>query len=305
MLNEKFDSQLSPETLDDRVIAEAFQKVKLHFDEGRIQPEEFIGIYPKAVVEEDEMLAEELERKFEQVLTPEKKLAIVFEEIFADQIEANQWLGENILAQRTSRFDDFKNGADVILEIRDAASARHLAIAIDVTYGSNLEKKFVRIKQEIDAGTLTNVKYFKDSEGKKLKDGLPRIPRVIIGLKRETVIELAKLWVNRKNKELAAHPVQAEIIEEILLQLTAHRNYAKRFKKDDLVAIYDEQLALLQEIQTEKQAMFGSTALEYRTNDPVFGAIRTAAENLNAIVPPPEKKFIPLKERSNNPWLYR
>jgi hypothetical protein len=281
MSREFFDSRFSPEALEDQVILEAFKEAKEKSDKERIEPADFKDLYSEESIQEDQKLAAELSLKFEESDNPEaNKMALILEEIFSEQIELNEWLGEGVTTRKSSLFDDFINGVDEIIEIEEENSVNHLAVAIDVTFGTSLDKKFDRIKKEIESGELATVKYFENSE-RTFKGRLSKVPRVVIGTNKDSLVKLAKLWVERNNKELSEHPIQLEILDEISLQLEAYRDYAQKLNKEDIVKILDRQLAIAQKIKLSesKKELRKKADLSYRTEDNVFEAIKKGAES--------------------------
>lgn len=281
MSREFFNPGFTPEALEDQVVLEAFKEAKEKSDKERIDPDDFKDLYPEDSVEEDVKLAAELARKFEQYEeNPEaKKMALILEEIFSEQIELNEWLGEGVTTRKSSLYDDYVNGVDEIVEIEEENSVNHLAVAVDVTFGTNLNKKFDRIKKELESGELATVKYFENSEG-TFKGRLSKVPRVVIGTSKDNVIKLAKLWVERNNKELSMHPIQFEILDEIAMQLEAYRDYAQKLGKEDIVKILERQIAITQRIKLSKKEVKKTADLSYKTDDTVFEAIKKGVEAL-------------------------
>lgn len=283
MAREFFDERMSPEALEDRVVSEAYREAKERFDKERIEPESFKDLYPEESIKEDVELASKLEERFAETADSETgHLALILEEIFSEQIELNEWLGGGVTTKKASRYDDFVNGVDEIVEIEEENSINHLAVAVDVTFGTNLYKKFERIKNEIQSGELTTVKYFENSEG-TFKGKLSKVPRVIIGTSKENIIQLAKLWIEHNNKELSQHPVQLEILDEIVLQLEAYKNYAEKLNKEDVARIFDRQLAIAKKIRSSenKTNLRKKADLSYRNEDRVFEAIKKGVEALD------------------------
>lgn len=182
--------------------------------------------------------------------------------------------------RKSSFFDDYVNGVDEIVEIEEENSVNHLAVAVDVTFGTSLNKKFDRIKKEIESGDLATVKYFENSE-RTFKGRLSKVPRVIIGTSKDNLIKLAKLWVERNNKELSRHPVQLEILDEMSAQLEAYRYYAEKLGKEDIIKIMDRQIAIVQRIKTSepKKELRKTADLSYKTDDMVFEAIKKGVES--------------------------
>ncbi|MBI5401177.1 MAG: hypothetical protein HZB12_03640 [Candidatus Yonathbacteria bacterium] len=226
-------------------------------------------------IERDLARVEKKERGF----TPEatKVYAEVLEAILYDQIRRGKWFGKKASAIKTSVFDDYVNGSDIILELEEVSrTLSHLSLSVDVTFGTTTEeKKFAMIKKNIDAGTLGEIKYFHSERG-GFQGKLSKVPQVVIGVEKELLIKLAGLWADKHGRKtensetLAAHPVQRLILAEILLQLQTFRIYAETAKKNSLVPIYEKSINILEEILREK----GAVSMGDLRNDKVFTAIR-------------------------------
>ena len=252
---EHIDARMSTETLNEVVLAEAYKRALERFEHDRIQPEDFADLYSADVISSDLEYVRRIEERTKRDdaalgYVESAKWGVVLEEVFADQIELNDWLGEGVNTRKASRYDDLQNGVDEIIEMAEESSINYLALAVDVTYSEKkFQKKFSKIRSEIDSGELATVKYFANSEG-SFRGRLAKVPRVVVGVNRTTLAELAKLWIERDNKALADHPAQFQILDEINVQLESFRKYAERLGRGDIVRIYDRQLALLRKIRT-------------------------------------------------------
>ena len=103
------------------------------------------------VVQKDKEYVSRMEERFaqEKAQHPEKeridKIAAIFEYIFYQEAESSEWLGGQVETIKTSKYDDFKNGVDLVAEFKESeTSASHLGLAIDVTTSDWLWKKFER-----------------------------------------------------------------------------------------------------------------------------------------------------------------
>jgi len=261
-----------------RQLDEAYDRALGDLNDEIINEDSFVDLYSDRTVEDDKAYVERMEKKFQEQNSPEVERAIqmgtIFEAIIHEQVELNDWLGEDVTTRKASRFDDIKNGVDTIAEIEHETSTSHLALAFDVTYGKHVVNKIERIKREIEQGTLTEVKYFESSD-ETIKGKLSKVPRVVVGADKETLKELTDLWMNRKNKDLAVHPIQLQIIDEIVMQLGTYRDYAIKVGQGDIAQIYDRQLSLIKKIQESKQDLYESSDIGngYLANDRVFAAL--------------------------------
>jgi len=276
------DSGFSEQRLDREVLlAKALEKLE-GLEEEKIDPALFADLYGPEVIEADQQyvqktqegIARDNERNHERRETAD--LGRVLEAIINDQVEQNEWLGSGVMTRRAADFDDLRNGVDMIAEIEQADSTQHLALAIDATYGADLEKKMDRIRGEIADGSLTTVKYFASSSG-NFHGQLSRVPRVVVGIDKPQLYELIELWIGRKNKELAAHPVQLQIIDEIYLQLQSFGRYAKKSGQTDVAAIYDRQQRIIEQIRKTKEPLRKSIRPTYEHDDRVYKAIEQQA----------------------------
>jgi hypothetical protein len=138
---------------------------------------------------------------------------------------------------------------DEIVEFREGEGrASHLALSIDVTFSSMaIEKKLARIRREIDSESLTKVKYFK-SEEMNFMGELGNVPRVVVGMDREAVLDLIALWLRDDKKALASHPVRRQMLEEIDMELSTFLRYAEARGKQNAAAIMRRTLKVVRDI---------------------------------------------------------
>ena len=209
-------------------INKAYEKALTSVHEAEIDPEKFRDLYGKEAVDADRAYIEEMERTFAAEGEPSEaqKLGTIFEALLHNQITYGGWFGKESSAQKTSRYDDVKNGIDEVVEIEvHEAATSYLGLALDATLGGT-DEKFKRIKREIDERKLGTVKYFRSKRG-EFRGELSHVPRVVVAADAKTVIELATLWLEKKSKELREHPFQHQVLEEIELQLAHFEAYAR------------------------------------------------------------------------------
>lgn len=242
--------------------------------ENSISLDDFDGLYDPKKLDGDREKVRRKEAGF--VHESHKDYSDVLEAIIFDQIDGGMWFSKNTRAIKTSSFDDYYNGSDLILEIEDTArTLAHLSLSVDVTFGTNTEKeKIAKIKKNIDNGTLGQIDYFKSSRS-QFRGEMSLIPQVIIGVEKDTVINLANLWMDKhEHPEIATkldeHPIKRLILSEILLQLYTFRTYAKETNKLELVPIYEKDIQILEEI-LHNQGVVDTSSLR---DDKVFAAIR-------------------------------
>lgn len=243
------------------VLDKAHKKAEGMFMSSEIKIEDFKDLYGEREIEKDLTYIASMEKLFKEKETAEekeiKKIATVFEALFYEQAEQNNWLGENIVIIKTSSFDDIKNGADGIVESQESPQspfkkASYLALAVDVKFGSgDISYKLKRIKDDIENGRLTQIKYFV-SEYMDMRGELKNVPRVIVSASFPTVKELSELWINRNNKALQKHFIQFQIIDEMLYQLKMFEKYALSIGQKEIAEKYSNAFNLIEEIHKNK-----------------------------------------------------
>lgn len=256
-------------------IAQAFNLAEKTIREKSLKLEDFEDLYSEKKLEHDREKIKRKEATFEH--EPNKYYADVLEAVIFEQADAGVWFGKETRAIKTSAFDDYYHGSDIILELKDTArTLSHLSLSIDVTFGVNTEKeKMAKIKENIDKGKLGQIDYFKSAQS-QFRGELSLVPQVIIGVEKDTVVKIANQWVKKHENEESAdeideHPIKRLILSEILLQLYTFRTYAQEsIKNQRLVAIFDKDIKLLEEILQAQ----GSVDTASLRDDKVFAAIR-------------------------------
>lgn len=234
-------------------------------ENDRIELNEFDGFYDPQMIERDKKEVERLESIFQKTNAENPdaetlaKRGKLFEAMINNQIESSNWLGENATVIIPSKYDDYVNKIDSILEFNDEGTKSHLALAIDVTKSlDEVQKKMSQVKKSIDSGELSTVKYFRseDERGEKT-----RIPRVVIGADQKTMNGLAELLLrfhSAKGEDfkkvrslLEKHYAQLQIILEIRNQLSAFKKYAQETGREELIPSFDKLLEVVAPIFAE------------------------------------------------------
>lgn len=256
-------------------IDEAHERAKGVLTDNEIKLETFAGLYDEDILTRDTKEIERLEEIFEQ--SPSKIHADILEAIICEHGELSDWFGTESEVIKTSRFDDYINKIDMVIETKEDGQGvsrfSHLALGVDVTFGSrDLHKKFDAIRANINNGVLGEVKYF-HSDRHHFTGRLRKVPQIVVGVAIERVKELGLLWMNRKSKELSEHAVQVTILEEAALQLQAFADYARRNntkETENVVPILEKELQKIQELLTEKK----KAGLAGLKDDKVFEEIK-------------------------------
>ncbi|MFZ1720015.1 MAG: hypothetical protein WAU28_01530 [Candidatus Moraniibacteriota bacterium] len=273
-------------------VREAYMKAQKKIAEGAIKPESFLPQhdpednakydphdppYDQEVVKADIEWAEEMNQQFLKTLDIDKIHADIIEAILYEHIEQSNWFGDGVRTIKTSRYDDLKNGVDLIVEFDEGMDQfTHMGLAVDVTFGeTKLRSKIEKIKEEIAAGELAHIRYF-ESERSHHKGVYQNLPRVVIGVDRSHLIELARMWVDdARKKEFATHPVQKLILHQVAQQLMSFSRFAEECGKYEIANIYRKQLALIQRRLAQKQDI---DAARYEEADGVGRSIKRQLE---------------------------
>lgn len=255
------------------IIRAAHQKASILFAGDAINPSDFGDIYnPLAIKADKDRIHQLKEQVFE--LGSSKIAADILEGIIYEQIELADWFGPYAHTIKTSEFDDIVHGVDLIVEMSEPErSASHLALGVDATFGSQtIQKKFTRIKRDIDDDRLAKIKYFQSSDG-RFKGQLTQVPRIVLGVDRTALLSLARMWTEGKKAELGTHPVQDLLLKQARSQLVTFASYAKSRHKHEATRSYETALAALRNITKTKVAQAPSEGVPDMSDDKVHAEI--------------------------------
>ena len=190
--------------------------------------------YSKAEIERDQRQLQEKKNRLEKSYRRPKILeAMMFE------MQQHDWFGEDAEIVLTSEFDDYLRGTDLVLEYeRDGKVFR---LAMDVSMCGGTERDIVgkreNIREGIEEGRLTSLKYFQSEKDSTKKGTIYEIPKVIIGMTTEDMQELSKTLVQKlkqekgSSQELSQSPAQIKLLREIKKQLEEEIQYAEYYFK--------------------------------------------------------------------------
>lgn len=243
---------LQPPYLYPEKIRDLEQRAQRYLNRHGVRMDDFTDLYGEKNVRTHKDYVDRHIREFEH--SDGKRIATIFEAVFLEHGEQSNWFGDKAEVIKTSVYDDIKNGVDTVLEIvENDNTAAHLALGIDVTFSNQIGGKLERIRSEIEGGTLAEIKYFK-SDRLGIRGEMKQVPRLVIGVDIKTVDELARLWDENKKSALATHPIQLQIIEEIIIQLETFADYAERIGRSNLTEIYDRALRIAKNIYTDRKS---------------------------------------------------
>ncbi len=274
-----------------------FLKKKNIVDDFRPDEKDFTDIYEEEDIKKDLSEIDLLEKKWDEENNSQEKynkeVASLLEGVIADQVEANQWLGEDCEIIPASRYDDIKNGVDVISIFNTKEENKYLGLGIDVTFAYNdkvLLEKIDSIKGIIRAGLLPELKYFRDPETNEHKKLI--VPKIIVGARLSSAEKLVMLWGSDKedkNKKLKEDPMQSKIILESLYQIKYFYEFAlnlsqntkqekQKINYEKIALSYAEMYNLFYDIYETKKELIEKHYSEVR-DDIVYQTIAKYTKN--------------------------
>lgn len=173
---------------------------------------DFEGIYGLSELKVDQEYINSRERKFTQETEQEKELHFLGKVLeFVVNEFGNSWLPG--VFSKSSRFDDYKNGVDVIWEY-STEDNQAIRLALDVTSdvrktGSKLESA----QGDFQLGRFREIKYFKSEIDETV--GRCFIPRIVAGTDLNNAIGLAKLLVKESNTSTEASALKEALRTKI------------------------------------------------------------------------------------------
>lgn len=213
-------------------------KVRERLDEISFDPSKFEDLYTTEGIKRDQQYVLDMNRRFNQSANNElieglterdvKELAERVEYEVIRGINVGQWF-DGVGAYKTSEFDDIANGVDVVLEIQSGNNYGQLGLGVDITFSHNVEKKFRRIKDEIDnydgdENRLARVKYF-DSQNTGTRGELNNLVRAVVAVD----LPMLKDMASKKDAEsLHTHISRHVTLLEIQHQLDTFLKYASK-----------------------------------------------------------------------------
>lgn len=280
-LRETIHSSPTPETKEeeDRLILEAAYRKALNTESDQIDMESFEELYGVDSVKSDLEKVKELQEHFrlnDQESSQEaRKIGKILEMIVNEQIELNNWFGEGVRTQQTTDFDDYTNGIDSLVEFERDDGKQFLGLAIDATFGGSMsfDKKFRKIRRQLVEGKMGSVKYFRSLDG-EMEGRLNYVPRVVLSINRNKVIEIAKLWVEGRQQVLAKHPVQLILMQEVYIQLAAQQKFVNILGQQQMELALNRQLKMIQQIIEIKRREFSQEEIRNAMSDDRYSLMK-------------------------------
>lgn len=266
-----------PEGLEKADIGIIHSRAEKVMDKARIKEADFVNPYGQETIDRDLETVRRHEKEFEhntnEYTREQKAVADIFEALVLENGELSDWFGPNAITHKTSKYDDYENGVDAVIEFQSEMSgaASFLGLAADVSFSADTSKKFDRLKAGILKGRLPQVKYFNSSDG-YFHGRLNMIPEVVIGASKQTVLELAELWQFKRNKELATHRIQIMILNQMEEQMEVFAKFAELNGQDEIARLYRDRLQIIKDILDGKGDI-AKEATKFRTKDLVHEGI--------------------------------
>ncbi len=253
-------------------LREVYTKAEQSIRDSQPLETTFSDIYPQPEIDKDLRYVERRERQFHESASAatilQEKYAVVMEGLFIQHGELSEWFGADAYTVAAARYDDIKNGVDLVVNLPGEKPGERMHFAVDVTFSNtSVPEKFAALEEAIRGGRLTDIKYYACQDTQE-KGGL-YIPKVILAINRERVEELAALWKEGKNRELGNHQAQVVFLEEISAQLAYFLRLALAHGHEDIASRIDKIRARIVGLHMQKRALPQRTAFRVTRDEVV------------------------------------
>lgn len=197
------------------------REVAQSWDAMRPNAKNLRGVITPEKLARDQKYLQEIGENFE----PKTLAARRLEYCLMEGLGSYNWFGENVEVVPTNRFDDVKNGTDLVVCFnREKGSALKLAVDVTTSPSSQeLRDKVLSVSDDLRQGYLPHVDYFYLSEEEE--KGRVYLPRVVIGTEADKANDHFSSFCAMlgKKKELgpqiARDNFQRELLKQIRRQL--------------------------------------------------------------------------------------
>lgn len=275
-------------------VREAHARALYWQEHKSVNPRKLTPPFDAEMVGRDMRIAEDLARTFareDSVRSKEESMiATSFEVGLWWLTRQKQFLGERTSAVLPSRYDDYVNGVDLILEIMSKdEQVAHMGLGIDATFGAGaVNNKLRELSIHVGEGHAAEVKYFVSSD-QRYKGSLGGIPKAVVGLSVGRARELAQLWRISERGEKPpvaadAHPLRVLVLRQLVAQTSALAAFARAHGHQQLARNYDVACKRLMPIHDAARRALPETAWkdiegnDYR-QDPVHMTILKQVES--------------------------
>ncbi len=226
---------------------------------------DFSDIYQKDEIKKDTARVAQKETGYQENLEEErkksptdaeerettKKLSEAMEILVVDFGELYDWFGEEAYTSRTTKFDDYFNGVDLILQF--GSEDNPIALSLDVTSAKNtdvINKKIDLCRRKAFSRNSNDrrVKYF-ESPIDQSHGSLDNVIPLVVGFESSTAMNLVEKAADiedlktkeRKNEldrrkldalktQISTHPAQMLMLSQITAQLNFYVQEAKNHR---------------------------------------------------------------------------
>lgn len=225
---------------------------------GSIKEDDFRDIYGDDEVDKDLEEVKNRKDKWEEEENQDeefsRRYSDVLETVLADLSNGEDWLGSDIKVSKASEFDDQINETDLIFELGGSDNVLGVQLTFAEMYGK-VEDKVESVVEEVEKGSLSEIKYFESKFEEDKKEHLEKIPRVVVAVSFEDVTKLVQFWagyfedgIESFKEALNNSPMQADILLQITEGLEAMTRLSRLEDKNDLVDIFSKRLDKIEKI---------------------------------------------------------
>lgn len=275
----------------------------------RLSLTEFSEVFSAEKLREDIALVAERRAAFVVSKERDKERGEIAEATMIVGVNTGKWFGQDTSVLPTTEFDDFEHGVDILLErMQSGGTFSHFALGVDVSVSEiDIEKKLQNTTDRLRRGQLTKLDYFY-SPRMGLKGQLLDIPHGVVGVQRESLMELSHFLPGADKEKWANLIEQFIVLEELKVQLTSFVGYIKTSvssvvtseRKQKMFEKYTQALAYIEQVLQEKQQLKEELFVDDRDYkkvleaDRVYKAIFEASQRIHPSVPP---KRLPASRR--------
>ncbi len=249
--HENLDHFGSDEVREWEKLPEVFEKAQEYLEKRRINPLDFNHPpYSEDSIKKDIQRAREMEIGFEHQMrkSPEdkkrKQMSVVLEASFYRGINEHAWLGKDAKSVVASKYDDYVNHTDAIVQIKnELGMSSNVALGIDVSFSSkHVGDAISKIADAIRNNKLNEVRYFKSPDG-AFQGQLEHAPRIVLGADITTLHSLVEQLGMGNNQFLERHWLQYQSLQIAKTQCEIFEKIARNRSQRIVVDQYG-QLAL-------------------------------------------------------------
>jgi hypothetical protein len=255
----------------------AFERAGRMLQDQAIDPRDFVDLYTVDVVRKEMDYVSQLKKQHdlnhaEEGTEREKRLATIAEAIVSDGIGLYDWLGENAHFIVPAPYDDYVNGIDGLVEIEESKQqASHIGLALDATFSADMAKKLGGLKRDIQMGRPFQMRYF-SSDILDMRGALGNVPRAVFALEKETIRDLAELWLTKNKQALTEHPVQYQLLDQLIAQCEVLASIAQN--RPELSARYEHAHTILTAARKERLEKVADEGTRDGAHERLLNALR-------------------------------